>query len=71
MNRAGETPLFLAGHLECVKFILEHGADVNLPNLKESSPLDIASRMGHTLCVRALLKADANINQTDIFGDVL
>lgn len=56
------TPLRLAasyGHLNCVKVLLEHGADVDSLDVKAQTPLFTAVSHGHLECVRVLLEAGA------------
>lgn len=56
------TPLRLAasyGHLNCVKVLLEHGADVDSLDVKAQTPLFTAVSHGHLECVRMLLEAGA------------
>ena len=51
MRIYGETPIMGAskkGHLEIVKCLVEHGADVNTSDGNGITPLVIASRNGHT-----------------------
>ena len=46
-NAEGETPLHWAvshNRVECAKFLLERGAEKNIPNASGESPLDIAHR---------------------------
>ena len=41
-----------AGHLDCVKLLLEAGADINHEDSEGRTALIAACYMGHTLCVR-------------------
>ena len=52
------------GHLEIVKMLLEHGADVNIRNMdnKGDTPLHYAALNGHLEVVKELLKYGADIN---------
>ena len=49
-NANGSTPLLAAsaeGHLECVRFLVAHGVDVNARNADGESPALVAARRGH------------------------
>lgn len=62
-NRLGCTPLRLAataGHSECVRHLLWHGASVDIADIKAQTPLFVAIKNRHIDCVRALLEAGAN-----------
>ena len=51
---SGETPIFLAsvnGHVDCVKTLLEFGADVNVMNDEEVNLLVAAVKGGSQECV--------------------
>ena len=55
---SGETALFLAtvnGHVECVKILLEFGADMNVMNLEEVSLLVAAVKGGSLECFQVCL----------------
>lgn len=54
-----------AGHSECVRLLVSHGADVNLPDVKAQPPLMMAVKNRHIVCVRELLIAGANPNGDD------
>lgn len=57
-----------AGHLEIVKCLVAHGADVNLRTRgNQSSPLHRASQQGHTVVVEFLLRngADSGLRDSD------
>ncbi|KAM6151047.1 ankyrin repeat and SOCS box protein 12 [Rhynchocyon petersi] len=57
-----ETPLHLAasyGFLNCMRVLLEHGADIDSLNIKAQTPLFTAVSHGHLDCVRMLLEAGA------------
>jgi len=45
-----------------MKLLLEHGADVNVPDIKAQTPLTMAVKNRHLNCVHALLVAGANPN---------
>lgn len=56
-------PLFLAayhGHQTVVKWLLETGAEVDIRNSKNSTPLMAAAEQGRLECARALVKAGAS-----------
>jgi len=57
------TPLFYAcegGYEAFAKFLLEHGAEVDLPTKNQVTPLFAASQAGATPIVRLLLRQGAN-----------
>ena len=54
--------LSAAGHVECVRLLVHHGADVNLPDVKAQSPLMMAVKNRHIACVRELLLNGSNPN---------
>ncbi|KAG6855551.1 hypothetical protein H0H87_001140 [Tephrocybe sp. NHM501043] len=77
----GETPLHLStqqGHHEIVKFLVEHGADVNakgekkilglssladfLQGLDDMTPLHESAHNGHYEIVKFLVEHDADVN---------
>lgn len=49
-----------AGHSECVRHLLWHGASVDIADIKAQTPLFVAIKNRHIDCVRALLEAGAN-----------
>ena len=58
------TPLMEAassGHLEIVKLLISHGADVNSQSSSGNTPLMYACASGHSEIVRVLLEANANV----------
>ncbi|KAK4004978.1 hypothetical protein OUZ56_006704 [Daphnia magna] len=58
-----------AGHLKVVKYLVTHGADVNLPTRSnQSSPLHRASQQGHLAVVKFLLDRGADSGLRDIDG---
>ncbi|KAK8775010.1 ankyrin repeat and SOCS box protein 1-like [Amblyomma americanum] len=61
----GATPLRLAvtrGHIVAVRYLLEHNAAVDLPDIKAQTPLLVAVQKEFSDCVKALLAAGANPN---------
>ncbi|XP_017275294.1 ankyrin repeat and SOCS box protein 12 [Kryptolebias marmoratus] len=59
------TPLRTAaalGHLRCLELLLEHGAEVDILDVKAQTPLFTAVSGKHLDCVVALLKAGADPN---------
>ena len=56
------------GRLQCVKELLEAGADVNLVNRFRETPLHIAAEFGLTEFVEIFTKAGADVNQADGYG---
>ncbi|NP_001087263.1 ankyrin repeat and SOCS box-containing 12 L homeolog [Xenopus laevis] len=58
-----ETPLRCAashGFLNCLKILLDNGAEVDRLDVKAQTPLFTAVSAGHLECVKALLQAGAN-----------
>ncbi|XP_063789339.1 ankyrin repeat and SOCS box protein 1 isoform X1 [Pseudophryne corroboree] len=51
-----------AGHADCVSLLIQHGADLELVDVKGQTPLFVATENGHLECVQVLLKAGANPN---------
>ncbi|CAK9045763.1 Ankyrin repeat and KH domain-containing protein mask (Multiple ankyrin repeat single KH domain-containing protein) [Durusdinium trenchii] len=51
------------GHLDTVRLLLAHGAEVNRANCNENAPLWVASWKGHLEVVKLLLKANAQCNK--------
>ncbi|KAF5898073.1 ankyrin repeat and SOCS box protein 1, partial [Clarias magur] len=59
------TPLRIAataGHGDCVDFLISHGAEVDLVDVKGQTALYVAVVNGHLDCVRILLEAGADPN---------
>ncbi len=55
----GETPLHLAcsaGHANCVKLLLNNGAEVDSQNSNGVTPLHQSARLGRVACVSLLLR---------------
>ncbi|KAJ7806204.1 ankyrin repeat-containing domain protein, partial [Mycena olivaceomarginata] len=53
----------LAGHIETVRLLLEHSADVNIIGGKYGTALQTASLTGHIDTVRLLLEHSADVNK--------
>lgn len=67
----GFTPLLFAareGCLECVKTLVEAGADINLTDPDEITPLHMAILNAHFDIARFLLESGANVNKWDWWG---
>jgi ankyrin repeat protein len=63
INHSGWTPLIYAafeGREETLKYLLEHGAEVNALAPNGSTALMVAARNGHIQTVKLLLEADAD-----------
>jgi len=54
--------VILEGYIDCLELLLQHGADVNVPDIKAQTPLTMAVKNQHIKCVHALLVAGANPN---------
>ena len=52
------------GHEKCMELLLENGADLNLRNKENWSPLHVAIRQGGLQGVEKLLELGADVNQT-------
>ena len=67
----GYTPLIIAaqkGHIDAVRTLIEHGADVNTNDWLGGTPLSCASMAGHTEIVKLLLLKGAKAGSSDILG---
>ena len=56
------------GHTDVVRFLLEHGASVDMEDTQNIAPLQSASREGHTTIVMELLAVGANTSAKDVTG---
>ena len=59
----------LNNHLDCVKFLIKKGADVNIAEVNGCTPLLIATKLhSGTTVVRTLISAGADVNMGDSKG---
>ena len=66
------TPLWFAardGKLPIIKYLLDHGANVNLTPVIGVSPLQVAISQKHNLAVKELLQNGADVNVIDSSGN--
>ena len=71
LNTGGLTPLLYAARencIECVKVLIERGADIDLPDPDGFAPLTIAMLNNNWDIARLLIEAGADVNQWDIYG---
>ncbi|BET32574.1 ankyrin repeat domain-containing protein [Wolbachia pipientis] len=69
----GMTPLHFAamyGYLGIVRYLVEHGADINLQNEDHTTPLHFADIYGHSSTVRYLVMNNVNTNLEDISNNI-
>jgi ankyrin repeat protein len=57
------------GSLGIIKRLIEAGADVDIRNVKQATPLILAANWGKPECVAYLLKQGADIHARTLFGD--
>ncbi len=72
LDSGGFTPLLYAARencLACVKVLLDHKADINLPDPDGVSPLLVSILNANWDIAKQLITAGADINQWDIFGE--
>ena len=72
INKNKDTALSLAvssKSVDCVKILLDKGADVSLRNKSDSSPLMISCKIGSLNIMKELLNHGANVNEKNILGD--
>ena len=71
INEYGSTALILssrAGHLDCVKFLLQQGADINTSAKYAYTALLLSAYYGHLDCIKFLLQQGADINTRNARG---
>jgi ankyrin repeat protein len=71
LDTGGFTPLLYAARENCracVKVLLEHGADIDLPDPDGVSPLHVAVMNANWDLAKDLIDAGADVDQWDIFG---
>ncbi|XP_055309515.1 26S proteasome non-ATPase regulatory subunit 10-like, partial [Sitodiplosis mosellana] len=72
-DNASNTALHIAAmsdtSLDVVRFLIEHGADVNARNLYKYSALLTAAERGNVDIAKILIEHGANLDVTDIFGN--
>ncbi|CAK9251089.1 unnamed protein product [Sphagnum jensenii] len=67
-NRTLKGPLFescTSGSVDCVRLLVEKGADVNARNNTGQTPLILACFFGHSGCAEYLISKEANLDLTD------
>lgn len=72
INKDKDTALSIAVRsksVDCVKLLLDKGADVSLRNKSDSSPLMISCKIGSLNIMKELLNHGANVNEKNILGD--
>jgi len=65
------SPLHVAaaqGHVECLKTLLDAGADIEARNIYEETPLHLAAGKGHVECLKALLDKHADKETKTMYG---
>ncbi len=71
MNRGGFTPLLYAareGCIECARELLAGGADINLADPDQTTPLVMALMNLHFDFASFLIKAGADVDRWDLYG---
>ena len=58
----------MKGFDKSVKYLGEHGADVNSRSEDRSTPLLYAARYARTACIKVLVKLGADVNATNRSG---
>lgn len=70
----GQVPIHYAakkGKLECIKILIQNGADIHYEDHECETAITLASLHGHTECVRYLLEQGANVNDCAADGSPL
>ncbi|MBK6674845.1 MAG: ankyrin repeat domain-containing protein [Proteobacteria bacterium] len=71
MNRGGLTPLLFAareGCIECLRALLDNGADIDLADPDGTTPLILALLNRNYNAAKFLIEAGADVNLWDIYG---
>ncbi len=55
--------------IECVKFLIKNGVNINSANCQNTTPLLVASAYGNIECVKLLINNGADINHVNERGD--
>ncbi len=72
LDSGGFTPLLYAARencLDCIDTLLQHGADIDLPDPDGVSPLLLAIMNANWDAAAKLIDAGANVDQWDIYGE--
>ncbi|CAM0949104.1 unnamed protein product [Alopecurus aequalis] len=72
--KTGETPMFhaaLAGNVQVMGYLLDHGADPATPDERGSTPLHTAAESGHCEAIRLLLSKGIHVDPIDHRGTPL
>jgi ankyrin repeat protein len=59
----------LYGHVDCIRLLIQSGADVNFKSTGNKDALMGAAMGGHTACVALLLEAGADTSSLNDFGE--
>ena len=72
LDSGGLTPLLYAARencAACIDVLLKNGADINLPDPDDASPLLVAIMNANWDLAQHLIEAGADVNQWDIYGE--
>ncbi|XP_069688793.1 ankyrin-1-like [Periplaneta americana] len=61
----------IGGHVEILQELIKLGANLDVPNGIDNTPLQIAAHAGHFQMVQALIKAGANVSAVDQIGNTV